>query len=179
MTGVAAAKKALGVPVYLHRDDLFLYDHAVESGAMFGLRGRAAAADRRVLHAGPGHPFREVRSPSAPHAGALSRRRLPADRTAGRDGPGPVRRRHALRRDRSAGLTCRAAITRRSSPRSGRCCSALETRPSSIPAMAPTRPSAASAAPTRFSSGRTEVLRYVRGGRTEVLRDMRGCRAGL
>ena len=37
VTGVAAAKKALGVPVYLHRDDLFLYDHAVESGAMFGL----------------------------------------------------------------------------------------------------------------------------------------------
>jgi hydroxyacylglutathione hydrolase len=37
VTGVAAAKKALGVPVYLHRDDLFLYDHAVEAGAMFGL----------------------------------------------------------------------------------------------------------------------------------------------
>jgi glyoxylase-like metal-dependent hydrolase (beta-lactamase superfamily II) len=37
VTGVAAAKKALGVPVYLHRDDQFLYDHAVESGAMFGL----------------------------------------------------------------------------------------------------------------------------------------------
>jgi glyoxylase-like metal-dependent hydrolase (beta-lactamase superfamily II) len=38
VTGVAAAKKTLGVPVYLHRDDLFLYDHAVESGAMFGLK---------------------------------------------------------------------------------------------------------------------------------------------
>jgi glyoxylase-like metal-dependent hydrolase (beta-lactamase superfamily II) len=37
ITGVAAAKRALGVPVYLHRDDLFLYDHAVESGLMFGL----------------------------------------------------------------------------------------------------------------------------------------------
>jgi hydroxyacylglutathione hydrolase len=37
VTGVAAAKKALGVPVYLHRDDLFLYDRAVEMGAMFGL----------------------------------------------------------------------------------------------------------------------------------------------
>jgi len=37
VTGVAAAKKALGVPVYLHRDDLFLYDHAVESGLLFGL----------------------------------------------------------------------------------------------------------------------------------------------
>jgi len=31
------AKRALNVPIYLHRDDLFLYDRAVESGAMFGL----------------------------------------------------------------------------------------------------------------------------------------------
>jgi len=38
ITGVGAAKKALGVPVYLHADDLFLYDLVVESGAMFGLR---------------------------------------------------------------------------------------------------------------------------------------------
>ena len=37
VTGVAAAKRALGVQVYLHRDDLFLYERAVESGAMFGL----------------------------------------------------------------------------------------------------------------------------------------------
>ncbi|HYM24100.1 MAG TPA: MBL fold metallo-hydrolase [Vicinamibacterales bacterium] len=38
VTGVAAAKRALGVKVYLHKDDLFLYERAVESGAMFGLR---------------------------------------------------------------------------------------------------------------------------------------------
>src|SRR6266508_5343768 len=38
VTGVAAAKRPLAVPVYLHRDDLFLYEHAVQSGAMFGLR---------------------------------------------------------------------------------------------------------------------------------------------
>jgi glyoxylase-like metal-dependent hydrolase (beta-lactamase superfamily II) len=37
VTGVAAAKRALGVPVYLHRDDLFLYERAVETGRMFGL----------------------------------------------------------------------------------------------------------------------------------------------
>jgi hydroxyacylglutathione hydrolase len=37
VTGVAAAKRALGVPIYLHRDDLFLYERAVETGAMFGL----------------------------------------------------------------------------------------------------------------------------------------------
>ena len=37
ITGVEAAKKALGVPIYLHRDDLFLYENAVEMGAMFGM----------------------------------------------------------------------------------------------------------------------------------------------
>ena len=38
VTGVAAAKRATGAPVYLHRDDLFLYERAVEMGAMFGLQ---------------------------------------------------------------------------------------------------------------------------------------------
>lgn len=36
VTGVAAAKDALNVPVYLHKDDLFLYERVVEQGAMFG-----------------------------------------------------------------------------------------------------------------------------------------------
>jgi hydroxyacylglutathione hydrolase len=38
VTGVAAAKRALAVPIYLHRDDLFLYERAVETGRMFGLQ---------------------------------------------------------------------------------------------------------------------------------------------
>jgi hydroxyacylglutathione hydrolase len=37
ITGVAAARDALGVPVWLHRDDLSLYDGVVEQGRMFGL----------------------------------------------------------------------------------------------------------------------------------------------
>jgi hydroxyacylglutathione hydrolase len=37
ITGVAAAKRVLNVPVYLHRDDEFLYNDAVAYGAMFGL----------------------------------------------------------------------------------------------------------------------------------------------
>ena len=41
ITGVRAAKQALGVPICLHHDDLFLYDHVVEAGAMFGLRVEA------------------------------------------------------------------------------------------------------------------------------------------
>jgi glyoxylase-like metal-dependent hydrolase (beta-lactamase superfamily II) len=38
VTGVGAAKRALNVPVWLHRDDNFLYEQVVEQGRMFGLR---------------------------------------------------------------------------------------------------------------------------------------------
>jgi glyoxylase-like metal-dependent hydrolase (beta-lactamase superfamily II) len=37
VTGVARAKAALGAPVWLHRDDLFLYEGAEAQGRMFGL----------------------------------------------------------------------------------------------------------------------------------------------
>lgn len=37
LTGVPAAKRALGAPIYLHRDDLFLYDGALEQARLFGL----------------------------------------------------------------------------------------------------------------------------------------------
>ena len=38
VTGVAAAKQALGVPVHLHRDDLFLYERALDQAKVFGLK---------------------------------------------------------------------------------------------------------------------------------------------
>jgi len=39
VSGVARAKRACpSAPIYLHRDDLFLYDDAVAHGASFGLR---------------------------------------------------------------------------------------------------------------------------------------------
>ena len=38
VSGVAAAKRAFDVPVFLHKDDQFLYDAAEQQGAMFGLR---------------------------------------------------------------------------------------------------------------------------------------------
>ena len=44
ITGVGAAKRALGVPVWLHRDDNFLYERVVEQGQMFGLRVEAQPA---------------------------------------------------------------------------------------------------------------------------------------
>ena len=40
ITGVAGAKEAFDVPVHLHRDDQFLYDMAVQQGAMFGFKVR-------------------------------------------------------------------------------------------------------------------------------------------
>jgi len=36
VSGVAAARRATGAPVGVHRDDLFLYNSAVEQGAFFG-----------------------------------------------------------------------------------------------------------------------------------------------
>jgi hydroxyacylglutathione hydrolase len=41
ITGVAAAKRAFGVPIGLHRDDNFLYERVVQQGQMFGLRVEA------------------------------------------------------------------------------------------------------------------------------------------
>jgi glyoxylase-like metal-dependent hydrolase (beta-lactamase superfamily II) len=38
VTGVAAAKQALGAPVCLHRADNFLYEGLVQQGQMFGVR---------------------------------------------------------------------------------------------------------------------------------------------
>ena len=38
VTGVAKAKAALAVPVWLHKDDNFLYEAVVQQGQMFGLR---------------------------------------------------------------------------------------------------------------------------------------------
>ena len=38
VTGVGRAKQVLGVPVWLHADDNFLYEQVVQQGQMFGLR---------------------------------------------------------------------------------------------------------------------------------------------
>ena len=55
ITGVGRIKEELGVPVWLHADDLFLYDAIVEQGMMFGLRvERQPPVD---AHYSPGVPF--------------------------------------------------------------------------------------------------------------------------
>jgi len=40
VSGVDTARAALDAPVYLHKDDLFLYEGVVEQGAMFGFKVR-------------------------------------------------------------------------------------------------------------------------------------------
>jgi hydroxyacylglutathione hydrolase len=40
ITGVATVKDAVDAPVYLHKDDLFLYDNVEQQGAMFGFKVR-------------------------------------------------------------------------------------------------------------------------------------------
>src|SRR5919197_1690218 len=57
ITGVGAAKRALNVPIYLHRDDLFLYERAVESGAMFGLHVEAPPPVDVFYESGEAIPF--------------------------------------------------------------------------------------------------------------------------
>lgn len=47
ITGVGRAKAALGAPVWLHRDDLFLYDDIVDQARLFGLEAeRQPPVDR-------------------------------------------------------------------------------------------------------------------------------------
>jgi hydroxyacylglutathione hydrolase len=55
ITGVARAKSSLGVPIWLHQDDLFLYDRAVEQGLMFGLTVEQPPAVDRFYE--PDTPF--------------------------------------------------------------------------------------------------------------------------
>jgi glyoxylase-like metal-dependent hydrolase (beta-lactamase superfamily II) len=110
VTGVAAAKRALGAPIYLHRDDLFLYYKAVTQGVMFGLRVEApppvdvfyspgqviafGAYDARPHPTPPGHRPGGYLPAGWSKRGRLARRCSSATRSS------PAR---------SAGRTCRAA----------------------------------------------------------------------
>ena len=60
VTGVAAAKSALDVPVYLHKDDLFLYERTVQQAAMFGLKVSQAPPPIDVFYDGSAIAFGEL-----------------------------------------------------------------------------------------------------------------------
>jgi glyoxylase-like metal-dependent hydrolase (beta-lactamase superfamily II) len=57
ITGVAAARRATGAPVHLHRGDTFLYDDAAAMGAMFGMRVEAPPPVDEFYSAGTAIPF--------------------------------------------------------------------------------------------------------------------------
>lgn len=58
VSGVARARRALGAPVGLHRDDLFLYETAVQQGLAFGIRvDPPPPVDFFYDAAGPGYRF--------------------------------------------------------------------------------------------------------------------------
>jgi hydroxyacylglutathione hydrolase len=52
VTGVGRAKQALGAPIGLHHDDLFLYERADQIGAMFGLQVEPLPPVDFYYHAG-------------------------------------------------------------------------------------------------------------------------------
>lgn len=54
VSGVAEAKRKTMAPIWLHRDDLFLYDRAVAHGLLFGLRVEAPPPVDRFYE--PGTP---------------------------------------------------------------------------------------------------------------------------
>jgi glyoxylase-like metal-dependent hydrolase (beta-lactamase superfamily II) len=59
ITGVGPAKRALGVPVWLHKADLFLYNGAVDQGRMFGLHVEAPPPVDRFYDVGVPFTFGE------------------------------------------------------------------------------------------------------------------------
>jgi glyoxylase-like metal-dependent hydrolase (beta-lactamase superfamily II) len=67
VTGVRAAKDAYDVPVYLHRDDLFLYEGTVQQGAMFGFK--VSQPPHRHLLRHDADPLRRLRGARASHPG--------------------------------------------------------------------------------------------------------------
>ena len=79
ITGVAAAKRQLGVPVGLHRADNFLYEGVVQQGQAFGFRvERQPPVD--FLRRRGAVALRALRRLGAPHAWPLSGRRVPRRR---------------------------------------------------------------------------------------------------
>ena len=111
ISGCNEAKAEWDVPLVLHKDDLFLYERAVQQGIAFGIRmrpqppidawfDRAAALDVRALH-----------GRRAPHARAQPRAGLPAGRPGAGSPPSTCSSATRCLPARSAAPTCLAAIT--------------------------------------------------------------------
>lgn len=60
VTGVAAARRALQVPIWLHRADAFLYERTVDMGRMFGLELEAPPPVDHYYSAGQRFPLGDL-----------------------------------------------------------------------------------------------------------------------
>ena len=156
VTGVAAAKQALEVPVGLHRDDNFLYEARRSAGADVRAARRAAAEGRLLLRRCRSVAVRQLRRLGPPHARPLPGRRLPRDRPRRRGRTDPDRRRHAVRGLNRPDRSSRRRSTRRCCDRFARSCSRSRTTRSSTRATASRRRSGARSGRTRFCN--SEVL---------------------
>ncbi len=98
VTGVSRAKQVLQVPVYLHRDDQFLYDAAPQQAAYFGLHCDALPAIDVYYDLVGDAVVRRIRSRDPSHTRTLSRRCLSCDWPQGGEERRSVRRRYVVRR---------------------------------------------------------------------------------
>ncbi len=98
VTGVAAARRALGVPIYLHQDDLFLYEKAVDQGAMFGIEVEPQPPIDRFYTPGQTIRFGELEARVHHTPGHCPGGVCLEVARVGENGQGSLRRRHAVRR---------------------------------------------------------------------------------
>jgi hypothetical protein len=94
--GVARAKQALGSPVYLHRDDLLLYESAPQQAEFFGLRCDPLPQIDRFYDVSKTLSFGD-HDVSVHHTPTLPGRRLPCDWSMWNGEAGFVRGRYCLR----------------------------------------------------------------------------------
>ena len=176
------AKHALQVPVYLHRDDQFLYDAAPQQAAFFGLHCDPLPPDRSsTTMSRKSLSFGDYEVADSPHAGPLPGRRVSGHRQAGVGERGSLCRRYAVcridRQHRSA--------RRRSSTLIRSITEVLfafgDDARVLLGARSRRRPSATSAATNPFlRSGpvtRDRSTRSVRGGRPTACRRRSGPRS--
>ncbi|MBK9242665.1 MAG: MBL fold metallo-hydrolase [Acidobacteria bacterium] len=178
VTGVGAAKTALGVPVWLHSDDLFLYERAAEQGRMFGLHVNPQPKPDRFYVEGESLAFGDyvvdIRHTRGTAREVCAWRLARPARTAG----SCLWATRCLR-GRSAGRTCPAVIWTRCSRQSAASFSFIQTRRSCTRATAPTRRLGRNGATIRFCNRGTgvdlwktpqakttsEVVYFFRGGK--------------
>ena len=154
VTGVAKCKEMLDAPICLHRDDLFLYNGAVQQGALFGLR---------VDPLPPiDHYYDELGPLAGTRRSCITRRvTVPAESACRWERPARQGRCCLLATlfllGQLVGPTCLEAITRSCSERLEKCCCRLAMKPKFTQVTARRRPSGTNARRIHFSLAEPDV----------------------